>query len=89
MYLLNNQSMVGFDAYYDSSGIKAISMIYADIIDPPPSSPPREEGRMLSFLWGFLFMSGLCSIVTAVIIYKRRLRHKAKFRAYDTILPLK
>ena len=66
MNLAHNQSVVGFQIYYDSFGIHAIRMKYAEfqpITGPCIDSMGRKKGQCLikserlAILWGFLTLS--------------------------------
>ena len=95
--LLRNQSIVGLQVYYDSTGIHAMSLVYADF--PPTSECYDSMGEptgkcsttsdRLGILWGFLAVFGVVTIVGAIAGYIWRKRHKREFQEHDNILPLR
>jgi hypothetical protein len=89
--LYYNQRIVGFRTYYTTSGIQAMSVLYANITDPDDVNKDETEtgNGMLSFVGGILAFSVPAIITICVVMYRRRKHHKQKFRDLDRILPLK
>jgi surface protein len=95
--LSRNQSIIGFQVYYDSLGIHAMKFEYAELPskgrclnavgDPTGRCPSKTD--WFALLWGFLTMSGLFGICGFIFVRVRRRRHKMEFKAHDAILPLK
>ena len=94
--LFGNQSVVGFQLYNDSSGIKAMSIEYAvfpytgkctNAIGESTGKCPTTADY-LAIVWGFLTVMSLATIVSLIARYKRRRRHKQMFQELDVILPL-
>ena len=81
--LFQNQNLVGFHMYYDSSGIRAMHMLYADF---PRTSRcynalGHSTGRCPTLL--------LVVVVRGILRYKYRVHHKKEFQGHDVILPLR
>jgi hypothetical protein len=91
MSLQENMKIIGFHVYFDSIGIKAISIAYGVIpsADEIENRADTAKGGMLSFLWGVLAMSALTAIVLATRMFINRRRRKIAYRRHDRILPLK
>ena len=96
MKLAPNQSIVGLQVYYNSSGIRAIRFEYAefpskspcvDSIGQPNGECPRK-GDWLAIAWGFLTVVGVVAVVGSIMAYIYRKRRKKLFLALDSILPL-
>jgi hypothetical protein len=81
-----NQRIVGLRTYHNSSGIQAMTVLYADM----STYSNHDQGNgMLSFLYGILAFSVPATIAVCIMFYLQRRRHKLEFRALDRILPLK
>jgi hypothetical protein len=87
-HLSENQRIVGFRTYHNSSGIQSMKVLYADMTTDRSIVDPKGGG-MLSFLWGILAFSVPATIAVGIIMYRDRRRHKQEFRDFDRILPLK
>ena len=97
MSLLGNQSIVGLQVYYDSSGIHAMRYEYATFnatgpcsnsMGEPTGNCPTEDDY-LAILWGFSTVMGAAGIAGLIVRKILRRRHKKKFRDLDLILPLR
>ena len=96
--LLKNQSIIGFQVYYDSgTGIHAMSIEY--VVFPATGPCYDSMGELtgncpttadyLAIVWGFLTIMGVAAIVGLIIRYKMKKRHEKDFLSNDAILPLK
>ena len=94
--LAPNDRLIGFQVYYNLSGIHAMRMEFADF---PPKGPCYDnkgdlngqcltESDWLAILWGFLTLMGVAVIAGWIVGYMRKRRHKQMFRDLDAILPL-
>ena len=94
--LSQNQSIVVFQVYYNTSRIYAMRIEYADFnssdqCHKPTGEPTGKcptESDWLALAWGFLTVVGVVSIVGSIIGYIHRKRHKKMFKELDGILPL-
>ena len=95
MNLTSNQGIVGFKVFYDSIGIRALSIKFTDFPSNKcfhmgkPTYKCVEINDRLAILWGFLTVMAFGGVAVCIILYLYRQHQKRTFQLFDTILPLK